>query len=183
MKNHGKNISDECRRNMAGNLENLIEIKEKTKILQKLRNGNWRKICADTFSMITFSFIVESPRELAIGMTLEQTIYTRGLGIPIDLVIGRPYGIYLDWIRKKFGAEKVRGVFNKGRLKRTFADTLAFSTAMAPVYAGALYVAGVDFKTGIAAIASGTLYSTIQGAPYGVYNDFVREYLTRKNNS
>ncbi|MBI4116573.1 L-alanine exporter AlaE [Candidatus Pacearchaeota archaeon] len=165
---------------MADKLENLIESEEKTDIAQKLRNIKWRRAVADTFSMISFSFIVEAPRELAIGMTPGQTLYTRLIGIPVDLTIGRPYGIYLDWMRKKFGSEKVSGILNKQRLKRTLVDTLAFSTAMAPIYAGALYIAGVDLKTGIAAVASGALYSTAQGAPYGIYSDFVRKMFNGK---
>jgi len=95
---------------MANKLENLIESEEKISIAQKLRNIKWKKTAADTFSMISFSFIVEFPRELAVGMTLEQTLYLRLLGIPIDLVIGRPYGIYLDWMRKKLDSENVSGI-------------------------------------------------------------------------
>ena len=165
---------------MANKLENLIESEEKISIAQKLRNIKWKKTAADTFSMISFSFIVEFPRELAVGMTLEQTLYLRLLGIPIDLVIGRPYGIYLDWMRKKLDSENVSGIFNKQRLKRTLVDTFAFSTAMAPVYAGVLYLVGVDLKTGVAAVASGALYSTVQGAPYGIYSDFIRKRFNWK---
>lgn len=138
---------------------------------------NWRKTAADTFSLISFSFMVEVPRELAIGMTPEQTLYTRFFGIPIDFVIGGPYGIYLDWMRKKFGSEDVNGILTKKRLKRTVVDTVAFSTAMAPVYAGALYAVGVDWKTIGVAVASGAVYSTVQGAPFGIYTDFVRRKL------
>ncbi len=62
---------------------------------------DWRKTAADTFSMISFSFIVEAQRELMMGMTLEQTLYSRLLGVPIDFFIGGPYGIYANFIRKR----------------------------------------------------------------------------------
>jgi hypothetical protein len=136
-----------------------------------------RKTIADTMSMISFSFVVEAPRELLIGMSLEQTLYSRLSGIPIDLCIGRPYGIYLDWLRKKFNVEEVKGIVNKKRLKRTVVDSFAFLTFMAPIYAGMLYVIGVNENTIATAVASGAVYSTIQGAPYGIYRDFIRKKM------
>ena len=168
---------------MANNIEIIVGNGNRKNFLEKLGNIDWRIASADTFSMITFSFLVEAPRELAIGMTPEETLYTRLLGIPIDLFIGRPYGVYLDWIRKKFDAEKVEGIFTKKRFKRTIADTFAFTTAMAPVYSCALYLSDVDLKTGAAAVVSGAAYSLFQGAPYGAYNTFVRKMFKRKNNS
>ncbi len=168
---------------MKYNLEVIIGDENRRNFLNRLRNINWRTASADTFSMITFSFIVEAPRELAIGLSLEETFYTRALGVPIDLFIGRPYGIYLDWLRKKANVEKVNGLINIKRLKRILVDTFAFTTAMAPVYSAALYLSGVDFKTGVAAVASGAAYSLFQGAPYGLYNTFIREKFRVKNNS
>jgi len=47
-------------------------------------------------------------------------------------------------------------------------------------YAGVLYLVGVDLKTGVAAVASGALYSTVQGAPYGIYSDFIRKRFNWK---
>jgi hypothetical protein len=136
-----------------------------------------RKTFADTISMISFSFAVETPRELLMGMRLEQTLYSRLAGIPVDLVIGRPYGIYLDWLRKKFNSEKVEGIITKSRLKRTLVDSSAFLTFMAPIYTGILYSIGVDWQTIVPAVASAAVYSTIQGAPYGVYRDFIRKKM------
>jgi len=137
-----------------------------------------RKTLADTFSLITWSFIVETPRELFIGMTIAQTFYSRLAGIPVDLVIGRPYGIYLDWIRGKFNAEEPRGIFTKSRLKRIFADTFALTSFMMPVYTIILhYLIGINWETTFLAVISAIPYSLWQGAPYGIYNSWIRKLI------
>ena len=146
------------------------------KVLEKIIN---RETIADSFAMITWSIAVEAPRELLL-MSVGQTFWSRLAGIPIDLVIGRPYGIYNTWIRKKFNSEEVEGLFTKSRLKRTLADTFAFTTAMAPVYTASLhYIVHADLKTTVAAVTSGALYSLWQGAPYGVYNGIIRKGANR----
>lgn len=148
------------------------------------RDIDWRKTIADTTSLISFSFIVEAPREILIGMTLSQTFHSRLLGMPVDLLIGRPYGVYLDYVRKLAGVSEVKGILNLRRLKRILADTFAFTTVMAPVYALVLLIVGVNFKTGIIAVASAAVYSLFQGAPYGIYSDFIRKIvnkLSKKN--
>lgn len=130
---------------------------------------------ADGFSLATWSFLVESPRELLAGLTITETIYSRLAGIPIDLIVGSVYGKYMNYLRKKFDAENVYGFLNKGRLKRTAADTVAFTTFMMPIYAAVLYFIGVDFFSGLVAVLSAIPYSIWQGGPQGIYSDFIRK--------
>lgn len=152
-------------------------MEELEKKLESQKKINLRKWLSDSLSMITFSVIVEAPRELAIGMTLEQTINSRLCGIPLDLVIGPIYGKYLDKARDYFNVQKVDGWLNLKRAKRIGVDALAFTSFMAPLYAGILYALDVEPENILAACGSAAAMSTLTGGPYGIYQDFIRKYL------
>jgi len=149
---------------MSKNLEERINLSKKDKKFFT------KKFCADTLAMVSFSFIVEGTRELIVGMTPEQTLYSRLAGIPIDLVIGRPYGKYLDWLRAKFKVDKKSSFITKAAV-----DIGAFVSAMMPIYIGVLYLLGVEPETIAASCTSAALLQSIYGRPYGVYVDFLRK--------
>jgi len=128
-----------------------------------------KKYLADTCAMVSWSFVVEGARELAIGMTPEQTLYSRLSGIPIDVFLGGPYGKFLDWVRKKFNVTK-----ESSFIKKAAVDIGALVTTMTPIYAGILYAIGVDPKTIAVSCASGLALQTLYGRPYGMYVDFLR---------
>ncbi|MEK6827510.1 MAG: L-alanine exporter AlaE [Nanoarchaeota archaeon] len=154
---------------MPKNLEEKISEK-------KLKKFSLRKFGTDTFAMVSFSFVVEGTRELIVGMSPEQTLYSRLAGVPIDLVIGRPYGKYLDYLQSKFKITE-KSPF----IKKTAVDIGAFVSAMMPIYAGILYSIGVDKETIAVSCASAALLQTAYGRPYGLYVDFLRKKFGKKN--
>jgi len=129
----------------------------------------FKKYLADTLAMVSWSFVVEGSRELLIGMTPEQTLYSRLSGIPIDIFLGGPYGKFLDFVRSKFKVNE-----KSSFIKKAAVDIGALVTTMTPIYAGILYVIGVDPKTIAVSCASGLVLQTLYGRPYGMYVDFLR---------
>lgn len=148
---------------MSKNLEEKLNSSEKNK------KFSIKKLGADTFAMVSFSFAVEGARELIIGMTPEQTLYSRLTGIPIDLVIGRPYGKYLDWLRAKFKVNE-----KSSFIKKAAVDIGAFVSTMMPIYIGVLALLRVKPETIAASCISAALFQSLYGRPYGVYVDFLR---------
>ena len=58
-----------------------------------------RETIADTFALISFGLVVGMSVELFVaGLSIEQSLHSRLLSIPVNLLIARPYGIYRDWI-------------------------------------------------------------------------------------
>ena len=56
-----------------------------------------RHAAADTFAMVVYCFVVGMIIEIFIsGMTFEQSLSSRLVSIPVNILIAWPYGIYRD---------------------------------------------------------------------------------------
>lgn len=125
---------------------------------------NVRRYLADTFAMVVFSVAVGAFVELVItGLTLEQTIRVRAAAIPISLLIGRPYGIYRDWVFRRWGGA------DRSRLQKTLLDTLANLTFQIPLYALILAWNGAALLQILTAAGSVLVIAGLSGRPYGVF--------------
>lgn len=131
---------------------------------------NLKKFLADTFAMILFSLIIGGFVELVItGLTLEQTIKIRATAIPISLIIGRPYGLYRDWIFKTITSN------NKTALQTFLLDTFANLTFQIPLYILILLLNGATLVQVFTAVGSILIIVSISGRPYGIFLNFCRK--------
>ena len=54
-----------------------------------------RETLADTFALISFGLVIGMLVEILVaGLTIEQSLQSRLMSIPVNMLIARPYGIY-----------------------------------------------------------------------------------------
>jgi len=128
-----------------------------------------RHAAADTFAMVVYCFVVGMIIEIFIsGMTFEQSLSSRLVSIPVNILIAWPYGIYRDeFIRQ---AKRL----STGSWAKNLADVLAYVTFQSPVYAAILLFVGADWPQIVAAVSSNALISMLMGAAYGYFLDYCR---------
>ncbi|CAM5306763.1 L-alanine exporter AlaE [Mycolicibacterium aubagnense] len=95
-----------------------------------------RRYLADTIAQIVFSTIVGAFVEIVVaGLTPWQSAGVRLAAIPVILFIGRPYGIYRDWLFRLTGA-------HSSQLGAIGVDTVANVSFQIPVYRVLLAING-----------------------------------------
>lgn len=123
-----------------------------------------RRYLADTFAMVFFSIAIGAFVELVItGLTIEQTIKIRATAIPVSLLIGRPYGIYRDWVFRRLGSAE------KTLLQKTLLDTLINLTFQIPLYVLILTLNGATLLQILTAVSSILVIVGLSGRPYGIF--------------
>lgn len=128
-----------------------------------------RHAAADTFAMVVYCFVVGMLIEVFIsGMSFEQSLSSRLVSIPVNILIAWPYGVYRDAFMRT-----ARHVTPR-RWGGTFADVLAYVTFQSPVYAAILWSVGADMAQIIAAVSSNMVVSMLMGAAYGYFLDYCR---------
>ena len=131
-----------------------------------------REAFADIFALITFGLVVGMSVELFIaGLTFEQSLHSRTLSIPINVVIARPYGIYRDWLMG-FNFPGRNSIFGASLL-----DVLAFITFQMPIYALTVASSGAGLEYVIAACVGQLGAMLIMGRPYGIWMQVCRNWF------
>jgi hypothetical protein len=126
-----------------------------------------RLFLADTLAMVVFSFATGMVIELLIaGMTLVQSLTSRVVAIPMNLITARPYGLYRDAIVKYINIENKK--------LRSVVDIFIFTSFQIPVYIFALLVSGANFEQIVKACSSVIVFFVVLGRPYGLFLDFCR---------
>ena len=135
-----------------------------------------RKTIADTFALITFGLVVGMSVELFIaGLSIEQSLHSRLLSIPVNLLIARPYGIYRDWIM-------VQGrKLAKGSVVDAVMDIVAFLTFQMPVYALLVGTSGASLEQVITACMGQLGALVLMGRPYGIYMQMCRNWFAERS--
>lgn len=134
-------------------------------------NLNW---LADTIALVTFAFVTGMAVEIGLsGLTLEQSLHSRLLAIPLNALIARPYGLYRDYLFRRTAAD------HKARYVRMLVDITAFLTFMMPQYAAVLWWVGADIFQILIACFTVLVLSMVVGRPYGLYMVFCRKVLER----
>jgi hypothetical protein len=119
---------------------------------------------ADTFAMVAFSVVIGAFVELVITrLSLEQTIKIRLAAAPISVVLGRPYGLYRDWLFNKFCDQKSSNV------RKLLLDTIANLSFQIPVYSIILAINGASLVQIFTAVLSVFLIVSVSGRPYGIF--------------
>ncbi len=123
-----------------------------------------RKFFSDTFAQVTFSILIGAFIEILIAhLTVEQSIRIRISALPVAIIIGRPYGVYRDFLFRKLQGRK-KFVFGE-----MLTDAIANVTFQMPIYAAIL--AANNAKPGQigTAVASVAVVATLSGRPFGMY--------------
>ena len=128
-----------------------------------------RHAAADTFAMVVYCFVVGMMIEIFIsGMSFQQSLSSRLVSIPVNILIAWPYGIYRDLIMRQ--ARRL----SAARSMKTLADILAYITFQSPVYAAILLFVGADWQQIVTAVSSNMVVSMLMGAAYGYFLDYCR---------
>lgn len=132
--------------------------------------SRWRSAAADTFALVVYCFIAGMAIEMLIsGMSFRQSLASRLLSIPVNILIAWPYGRYRDLF--------VRAAHRSPHgqlLLRNLADLLAYVSFQSPVYAAILWSVGADSPQIIAAVASNAIISMVMGVIYGYFLEYCR---------
>lgn len=132
-------------------------------------NRSW---LADTLALISFTVVTGMFIEVVlVGMTIQQSLFSRLMCQPVNILTGRMYGIYRDHL-----IAKVCGG-NRTYIKESLGDMLAYLTFQLPLYVLILLAAKVDSQTIIAASVSQTLALLALGAPFGQWLKLTRRFL------
>jgi len=136
-----------------------------------------RHAVADTFAMVVYCTIVNMMIEIFLsGMTFQQSLSSRLVGIPVNILIAVPYGVYRDLLMRK------AKYFSPAGWVKSVADIVSYVTFQSPVYVAILLFVGADWHQITAAVSSNILVSMVMGAAYGYFLDFCRR-LFRVSNS
>ena len=128
-----------------------------------------RHAIADTFAMVVYCTVVNMMIEIFLsGMTFQQSLSSRLVAIPVNIIIAVPYGFYRD-----FAMRQARRISPSGWMKN-IADVVAYVTFQSPVYVAILLVVGADWHQIAAAVSSNIVVSMMMGAAYGYFLDYCR---------
>ncbi len=128
-----------------------------------------RHAMADTFAMVVYCSVVNMLIEILLsGMTFEQSLSSRLVAIPVNILIAWPYGLYRDAFMRL-----ARQISPAGWVKN-MADVLAYVTFQSPVYVAILLMVGADWHQIAAAVSSNIVISMVMGAAYGYFLDYCR---------
>ncbi|WP_346826995.1 L-alanine exporter AlaE [Serratia inhibens] len=131
----------------------------------------WRSAAADTFALVVYCFIAGMAIEtLVSGMSFQQSLSSRLVSIPVNILIAWPYGRYRDLFIR------LATRFQRGQwLLRNLADLLAYVSFQSPVYAAILWSVGADGQQIMTAMAGNAVVSMAMGVVYGYFLDYCRK--------
>ncbi|MCH7568858.1 MAG: L-alanine exporter AlaE [Nanoarchaeota archaeon] len=146
-------------------LEKIIG-KERREKLVKNRAYTW---VSDIAAINLFSLSFALNEAFIAGMDLEEVVKTRLAAVVGNTIVGRPYGIYRDWVMKKLDVTE-----NSSRLKKYITDIGTFATGATPFYLVFLAVAGAEPDEMVKAATFLTLAAPLVGRPQGWVYDKMR---------
>ena len=120
--------------------------------------------------MNVFSLSYALNEKFIAGMDWDEVGKTRLAAAVGNTITGRPYGIFRDWMMKKF---KVRR--QSHWLKKYAVDVLTFATGQTPLYVLYMAASGADIKEMGTAAAFLTFVAPLAGRPQGATYDFMRK--------
>jgi L-alanine exporter len=125
-----------------------------------------RAFIADTTALILFFTTTGIINERFVaGMSWEQVFHARLLGALLMVPVGRPYGIWRDWIMQRA---------RPALLSQLLWDSLALVSFQAPIYAAIIAVSGASGRGLLLGILGATVMMLALGPPYGAFLNWVR---------
>ena len=134
-----------------------------------------RAFIADTAALILFFTTTGIINEHFIaGMAWEQVWHARLLGAALMIPVGRPYGIWRDWVMRRAGP---------GRISRVLWDSLALVSFQVPIYAAIIAVSGASGLRLLYGVMGATVIMLVCGRPYGAFLGWVRSLFRVQSDS
>ncbi|MGB7800831.1 L-alanine exporter AlaE [Buttiauxella sp.] len=128
-----------------------------------------RHAVADTFAMVVYCSVVNMMIEIFLsGMSFEQSLSSRLVAIPVNILIAWPYGFYRDAFMRFIKR------YSQANWTKNLVDVLAYVTFQSPVYVVILWSVGADWNQIAAAVSSNIIVSMLMGAAYGYFLDYCR---------
>jgi hypothetical protein len=125
-----------------------------------------RSYVADTTALIAFFTTTGVINErFAAGMTWEQVLNARLIGAALMVPVGRPYGVWRDWM--------IRHASRK-RVSRVFWDGLALLSFQVPIYAVIIGFSGASGSGLLRGVVGAAALMLLLGRPYGAFLNMVR---------
>ncbi len=125
-----------------------------------------RAFIADTTALILFFTTTGIINERFIaGMTWEQVFHARLLGAILMVPVGRPYGIWRDWLMQRARPD---------RLSQLLWDSLALVSFQVPIYAAIIAISGASGRGLLLGVLGATIMMLALGRPYGAFLNRVR---------
>jgi len=131
----------------------------------------WRSAAADTFALVVYCFIAGMAIEILVsGMNFQQSLSSRLVSIPVNILIAWPYGRYRDLFIRL-----AKRSHHRQWLLRNLADLLAYVSFQSPVYAAILWSVGADGQQIMTAVAGNAVVSMAMGVIYGYFLEYCRK--------
>ena len=125
-----------------------------------------RTFVADTTALILFFTTTGVINERFVaGMAWEQVFHARILGAVLMVPVGRPYGLWRDWIMRHARPDRV---------SQLVWDSLALVSFQTPIYAAIIAVSGAAGRGLLFGVLGATVLMLALGRPYGAFLNWVR---------
>src|SRR4028119_105913 len=125
-----------------------------------------RAFIADTTALILFFTTTGIITERFIArVSGGQVFHARLLGAVLMVPVGRPYGIWRDWLMRRARPD---------RLSQLLWDSLALVSFQVPIYAAVIAVSGAPGRRRVAGVLGATIMMLALGRPYGAFLNRVR---------
>jgi len=127
-----------------------------------------RAFIADTTALILFFTTTGLINERFIaGMSWDQVLHARILGAALMVPVGRPYGVWRDYLMQRAQADN--------RLSQVLWDSVALVSFQVPIYAAIIAISGASGRGLWFGILGATVMMLVLGRPYGAFLNAVRK--------
>lgn len=125
-----------------------------------------RSYVADTLALILFFTTTGIINERFVaGMASDQVLQARLIGAVLMVPVGRPYGLWRDWMVRHAGPT---------RLSHLLWDGLALMSFQVPIYAAIIAVSGASGVGLLRGVLGAAVMMLVLGRPYGAFLDWIR---------
>lgn len=128
--------------------------------------GGTRGFLADTLALILFFTTTGVINERFIaGMTWEQVLHARLIGGVLMIPVGRPYGMWRDWMM---------GHARATTFSQFFWDSSALLSFQVPIYAAIIAFSGATGGGLLRGVIGAAVMMIVLGRPYGAFLNWIR---------
>ncbi|WP_234015645.1 L-alanine exporter AlaE [Achromobacter spanius] len=125
-----------------------------------------RSYVADTVALILFFTTTGIINERWIaGMTWEQVLHARLIGGALMIPVGRPYGLWRDWVMRRA---------KDTRVSRLLWDSVALMSFQVPIYAAIIAISGASGDGLVRGVLGAAVMMLVLGRPYGAFLNGLR---------
>lgn len=131
-----------------------------------LSHSRRRAFVADTTALILFFTTTGVINERFVaGMSWEQVLHARMLGALLMVPVGRPYGVWRDWVMQRA---------RPNRTSQILWDSVALVSFQVPIYAAIIAASGASGRGLAFGVLGATIMMLALGRPYGAFLNGVR---------